>query len=72
MFGNDRDIVATGETWTSQELRIPILIKSSDPRSGENVTKLTEINRSEPYPALFTPPPDYTIQDQPAPVPPKQ
>lgn len=72
MFGNDRDIVATGETWTSQELRIPVLIKRSDPRSGENVTKLTEINRSEPDPAFFTPPPDYTIQDQPAPAPPRQ
>ena len=72
MFGNDRDIVATGETWISQELHIPVLIKRSDPRSGENVTKLTDINRSEPDPAFFAPPPDYTIQDQPTLAPPKQ
>ena len=71
MFGNDREIVATGETWTSQELRIPVLTRRSDPRSGESVTKLTEINRTEPDPALFLPPPDYKIEDQPAPAPSK-
>jgi len=72
MFGNDREIVATGETWVSQELRAPVLTKRSDPRSGESVTKLTEINRAEPDPALFLPPPDYTIEDQQPPVQKKQ
>ena len=71
-IGNDRDIVVIRETWNSQELRVPLLAKSSDPRMGDTITKLTDINRSEPDPLLFAIPPDYTIQDQPAQTPPKQ
>lgn len=66
-MGNDRDIVWVTETWMSQELHIQVLNKSSDPRSGESTTKLTEISRAEPDPALFMVPPDYTIEDQPVP-----
>ena len=37
--------------------------KRTDPRMGETVYKLTNINRSEPLPALFQVPSDYTIRD---------
>ena len=64
MYDNNRELVATTETWVSQELGFTILMRRSDPRTGDNIMR-TEINRSEPDPALFMVPPDYTIEDQP-------
>ncbi|HXP88601.1 MAG TPA: hypothetical protein VN841_27975 [Bryobacteraceae bacterium] len=63
-FGNDRPIVTTSETWTSPDLRVAVLTKSSDPRSGESTMRLTNISRTEPDPALFQPPPDYRIEEE--------
>ena len=62
--GNDRPIVTTSETWMSPELKIVILRKMSDPRSGEDTLKTTNLSRAEPDLALFQPPPDYTIVDE--------
>jgi hypothetical protein len=63
-FGNDRPVVTTSEVWTSTDLRVTVLSKSSDPRSGETTMRLTNISRVEPDPALFQPPPDYRIEEQ--------
>jgi hypothetical protein len=62
--GNDRPIVATSETWFSTELRETVLIKTLDPRNGEDVTRLTDISRLEPDLTLFQIPPDYQIVDE--------
>jgi hypothetical protein len=62
--GNDRPFYVTMETWTSPDLKIVVLQKSSDPRSGEQITKITNLSRSEPDASLFQPPPDYTIVDE--------
>ena len=59
--GNDRPITATHETWRSQQLKVVVLTKTEDPRSGESVTRLTNISLSEPDAALFQPPADYKI-----------
>jgi hypothetical protein len=48
----------------SPELKIVVLRKTSDPRSGEDMLKTTNLNRAEPDAALFQPPPDYTIVDE--------
>jgi len=48
----------------SAELKVVILSKMSDPRSGEQTQKLINISRSEPDPSLFEPPPDYTVVDE--------
>ena len=61
--GNDRPITQTCEDWTSPDLQMPVLSKCSDLRSGDNVTRLTNIDRSEPDPALFQVPADYSIVD---------
>ena len=65
--GNDRPIATTSETWMSPELKIVILRKTSDPRSGEDTLKTTNLSRAEPDLALFQPPPDYTIVDETSP-----
>jgi hypothetical protein len=62
--GNDRPISAVSEIWTSPELKVTILSKSNDPRSGENIQKLINISRDEPSASLFQPPPDYTVVDE--------
>jgi hypothetical protein len=61
--GNDRPIQIVRETWVSNELGLTLLEKQSDPRYGEVVMRVTSLDRSEPDPALFQVPPDYTLQD---------
>jgi len=62
--GNDRPITVVTETWSSPDLRMPVLSKTSDPRSGETTLKLNNVSLSEPDPSLFQIPADYTITDQ--------
>ena len=60
--GSDRDIEVVTETWTSPDLQMVVMSKTSDPRFGDSVYKLTNISRAEPDPALFSVPADYQIQ----------
>jgi len=62
--GNDRTMTSVTETWRSPELQVRLLIKTSDPRLGEHTDRLINLNRSEPDPSLFVPPPDYTVVDE--------
>jgi hypothetical protein len=55
--------VLTFETWTSPELKIELVSKSSNGYSS----RLINLSRSEPDPALFRPPADYHVVDEPAP-----
>lgn len=60
--GNDRAIVQVSETWTAADLRgIVVLRTMDDPRSGQRIMRLINIDRTEPDPALFRVPRDYTI-----------
>ena len=63
--GNERDINIISERWYSQELQVLVLSKHSDPRMGETVYKLTNINRAEPLHSMFEVPADYTISEAP-------
>ena len=62
--GNDRPISVITETWDSPELKLRVMSKRSDPRSGENTTQILNINRAEPDPSLFTIPAGYTVVDE--------
>lgn len=62
--GNDRPLVSTNETWLSEDLKVVVLSKFNDPRTGEHTTRLTNISRAEPDPALFQPPVDYKMVDE--------
>jgi hypothetical protein len=63
-MGNDRPIVATSEVWMSPDLKLMVLAKFSDPRTGERTTRLANISRADPDPRLFQVPPDYQIVDE--------
>ena len=60
-IGNQLPISIVDETWYSPDLKMNIMTKHSDPRTGENVFRLTQINRAEPDPQLFQLPADYTV-----------
>jgi hypothetical protein len=62
-IGNDRPIVIVSERWYSEALQAVVLSKHSDPRVGENVYRLQNINRKEPAKALFELPSDYQIEE---------
>lgn len=62
-IGNERDINIVSERWFSKELGVLVMSKRSDPRMGETVYKLTNVNRSEPPHSLFEIPSDYTVSE---------
>jgi hypothetical protein len=64
LTGNDQPIVTVMETWNSLDLKVAVLAKTSDPRSGESTRALINIDRADPDPSLFLVPPDYAIVDE--------
>lgn len=61
-IGNQKPIVISVERWYSSLLQMNVLIKRSDPRTGENVFQLTNIQQGEPAASLFEVPSDYTVK----------
>src|SRR5258706_3157342 len=62
-IGNERAIEIVDERWFSPELKTMVMTRHSDPRSGEVVYRLTNINRTEPDHSLFEVPGDYTLRE---------
>ena len=63
-IGNDLPIQVVSERWYSPELQTVVMTKHSDPRMGDTVYHLTNINRNEPAPSLFQAPADYTTASE--------
>jgi hypothetical protein len=61
--GNVLPIEIVSERWYSPELKVVVLTRRSDPRLGETVYRLTNIDRSEPPPDLFKVPDGFKIDD---------
>ena len=61
--GNVLPIETIRERWFSPELQVVVMTRSSDPRFGETVYRLTNIVRTEPSPDLFKVPSDFRIED---------
>jgi len=59
--GNEQPMQTEIESWYSADLQTVVLSKRSDPRTGETVTRYTNISRTEPAHSLFELPADYTI-----------
>lgn len=60
-IGNTRPIEIVDESWYSNDLRMVVMTRHSDPRNGEVVWRLSDIKRAEPGRALFEVPADYTV-----------
>jgi hypothetical protein len=61
-IGNAQPIQVTRVTWVSNDLKVPVQIKTADPRFGSSDLELTNIVTTEPNAALFTVPSGYTIK----------
>jgi hypothetical protein len=61
-IGNDKAIEIVHERWYSPELHTILLSKHSDPRWGETVYRLLNINRGAPDPSLFSLPDPSTLK----------
>ncbi len=62
-IGNELPIEVVFERWRSEELGVDVMTKRRDPRSAKTTYKLVNIQRTEPLPSLFEPPPDYEVQE---------
>ena len=60
-IGNSQPIQVVREVWVSVDLKVPVMIKATDPRFGNSVMQLTNIVQSEPDAALFQVPSNYTV-----------
>jgi hypothetical protein len=63
VIGNELPIQSVSERWYSPDLQTIVMTKRSDPRFGETVYRLTNIQRTEPPASLFELPSDYTVND---------
>jgi hypothetical protein len=61
-IGNELPIIVTAEEWVSVDLKVLVLTRHADPRSGETTYRLTGIVRGEPAPVLFEPPAGATVK----------
>jgi len=61
-IGNEQPITVTSEEWFSPELKVLVMTKHADPRSGETTYRLTGITRGEPDASLFELPAGVTIK----------
>lgn len=62
-IGNEQPINIVHERWYSPDLQTTVMTRHSDPRFGETVYRLTNINRTEPARTLFEVPTDYTLKE---------
>ncbi len=61
-IGNTSAIEVVRERWISPDLKVPVMMKTSDPRFGTTTMNLTNVTRSEPDASLFQIPAGYTLQ----------
>jgi hypothetical protein len=62
-IGNDRPIQIVSERWYSPELQTVTMTRRNDPRSGEEIFRLTGVSRAEPASYLFLVPAGYQLQE---------
>jgi len=60
--GNSQPIQSVRIVWVSTALKVPVEIKTTDPRRGATDMELTNILTSDPSPSLFTVPSGYTVK----------
>lgn len=61
--GNNRPVTIVEEAWYSSDLEVNLLVSRKDPRQGTVVVHVVDLSRSDPDPALFQVPANYTVSD---------
>ena len=78
--GTGKPVVITDDYWYAPALSVYLIIRHNDPRTGEQLVGLAEIDRAEPDATRFRVPDDYKVVDEtplprptaPAPAAPRQ
>ena len=65
-IGNLQPVQIVREVWVSADLKVPVMIKSTDPRFGSTIMQLSNIAQTDPDPSLFQVPSNYTETARPA------
>lgn len=60
-IGNNRSLTVVTENWYSDDLKINLLTKRTDPRFGAQTVRVTDLVRGEPEASLFSVPEDYKV-----------
>ena len=66
--GTGKAVVITDDYWYAPALSVYLIVRHNDPRSGEQLLAVTEIDRAEPDAKRFRVPDDYKVVDE-TPVP---
>lgn len=59
--GTGQEVTVTDEYWYSDDLRLNMLIKHNDPRSGSVTFTVTQVSRTEPDASIFEIPSGYKL-----------
>ena len=62
--GTGKPVVITDDYWYSPDLAIYMTIRHDDPRTGEQLVAVTNVDRHEPSSETFLVPPDYKVVDE--------
>lgn len=62
-IGNDKPIVITKEFWFSPQLKLNLMVKREDPRSGSQTFTATNLVTGDPQPMLFEIPKGFQLVD---------
>jgi hypothetical protein len=66
-IGNDKQIVSVSERWVSPDLKL-LLASSMDDLRQKQTREVTQLDRVDPDPALFSIPADFTVKEMPFPL----
>lgn len=62
-IGNEQPLVIVAEQWFAPDLKVLVMTKHHDPRTGETTYRLINISQAEPARSLFEVPVDYTLRE---------
>ena len=62
--GTGHEVTITDDYWHSEELRVYLVLRHNDPRTGEQTVGIIDVQRGEPNSAKFQIPTDYKVVDE--------
>jgi len=64
LSGTGREVTITDDYWYSEDLKVYLVLKHNDPRTGEQIVGIVKAERNEPDPRTFQIPAGYKILDE--------
>lgn len=64
LSGTGKEVTITDDYWYSDDLKVYLVVKHNDPRTGEQIVGIVKSERKEPHASLFQIPQDYEVVDE--------